>query len=421
MNIQPTVDNPLLVGLLVDVSGSMMSAIENKSGGTLNRLQSFQAAFGDLASKAQQLSTPVVGDRLLLFAYGFGFGNPLSVFFGSPGPVVRDLLDGARPGSSTIGVSELASKWSHFRSHVEGQASSMFGSTPMLKGIQAVTQRFDNEQRGRTHAGKVLFLLSDGEPDKDEPPTQIIAAARALKEDGVLIISCFVTDHDITDARRLYDKPQPNWPAAATLMHEVSSPIPDNSAFSMYLQEHNWNTGPGARLFTQINQSQLLSEFLQLVVSPLQDNRADSPLAANAHLFVSYSHKDSHWLERLKVHLSPLTRNKGIEVWDDQRIRAGNLWRDEIDRALSHASAAVMLVSPDFLASDFIQEVELPVLLRSAEKHGTKILPVIVAPCRYDLSPLAQFQAVNSPDASLSGMPEAKAEEILVKLSREIA
>ncbi|MDC8447988.1 MAG: hypothetical protein LV473_06500 [Nitrospira sp.] len=81
----------------------------------------------------------------------------------------------------------------------------------------------------------------------------------------------------------------------------------------------------------------------------------------------------------------------------------------------------MMLVSPDFLASEFIQEVELPVLLGSAQQHGTKILPVIVAPCRYDLSPLAQFQAVNSPDASLSGMPEAKEEEILVKLSREIA
>ncbi|MDC8447987.1 MAG: VWA domain-containing protein [Nitrospira sp.] len=339
MNLQPSVENPLLVGLLVDVSGSMISAIENKSRGTLTRLQSFQEAFGDLASKAQQISTSVTGDRPLLFAYGFGFGNPLSALFGSPGPGVRDLLDGARLGSSTVGVSQLASKWSDFRSHVEAQAFQMFGATPMLEGIQAVTERFRSEHRGRTHAGKVLFLLSDGEPT-DAPPEQIIAAARALKEDGVMIVSCFVTDRDITDARCLYDKPQSSWHAAATLMHGVSSPIPDNSSFYMYLREHNWNMRPGARLFTQINQSQLLSEFLQVVVSPLQESRADKPPVTGAYLFVSYSHRDSHWLERLKIHLSPLIRKKRIDLWDDQRIRAGNLWRDEIDRALSQASAA---------------------------------------------------------------------------------
>jgi len=419
MITQPSIENPLLVGLLVDVSGSMTSAIENKSGESLNRLQSFQAALGDLATKAKQLSASDSGDRLFLFAYGFGFGNPLSAFFGRPGPAVRDLLDGARPGDSTIGVSELAAKWTQFKSHVEAQAFQMFGATPMLEGIQVVTRRFRDEQRGGKFAGTVLFLLSDGEPT-DAAAEQVIAATRALKEDGVLIVSCFVTDRDITAPRSLYGTPQSNWPAAATLMYEVSSPIPNDSSFYAYLREHNWKMDPSARLFTQVNQSQVLSEFLQMLVSPLQDSQVARPSTAGARLFVSYSHKDSHWLDRLKVHLSPLVRNQRVDVWDDQRIRTGSQWRKEIDAALTQASAAVLLVSPDFLASDFIQEVELPSLLQSAQRRGTRILPVIIAPCRYDLSPLAPFQAVNSPETPLSGMPKAKAEAILVTLSREI-
>jgi hypothetical protein len=420
MNFQPSTENPLLAGLLVDVSGSMRSAIENKSGGTLNRLQSFQAALGDLATKAQQLSSRDVGDRLLLFAYGFGFGNPLSIIFGRSGPAVRDLLDGARPGESTIGISELATKWNYFKSHVEGQAFHMFGATPMLEGFQIVTRRFRDEQQRRKFAGPVLFILSDGEPT-DATAEQVIAVAHALKEDGVLIVSCFVTDRDITATRSLYGTPQPNWPAAATLMYEVSSRIPDDSAFYTYLREHNWNMEPNAHLFSQVNQSQVLSEFLQMLVSPLQNATVAKPSTAGVNLFVSYSHKDTHWLERLKVQLSPLIRNQKIDLWDDQRIRAGSHWRKEIDAALAQASAAILLVSPDFLASDFIQEVELPSLLHSAQQRGTRILPLIVAPCRYDLSPLAQFQAVNSPNTPISGMPKAKAEAVLVALSREIA
>jgi len=420
MNFQPTVDSPLLVGLLVDVSGSMTSAIENTSGGTLNRLQSFQAALGDLAAKAQELSSSTSGDRLCLFAHGFGFGNPLSAFFGSPGPAVRDLLQGARPGGSTVGISELAANWTRFKSHVEGQAIHMFGATPMLEGIHAVTKRFDEESRNHTYCGRVLFLLSDGAPT-DSSPEQVIAAGRELSSRDVFVVSCLVTDYDITSMRHLYGTAQPEWPSEAKLMYDVASCIPSDSVFYSYLREHNWKLEPNARLFTQINQSQVLSEFLQVLVSPLQDALAPQPVASHTRIFVSYSHKDVHWLDRLKVHLSPLIRNQKIDLWDDQRIKTGGKWREEINAALAQASSAVMLVSADFLASDFIQAVELPALLRGAEQRGTRILPVIVAPCRYDLSPLAAFQAVNSPGSPLSGLPKSKAEGILVSLSREIA
>lgn len=416
---EPTSESPLLVGLLVDVSGSMMSAIENKSGAALNRLQGFQAALRDLVDKAPKPAATGETDRLLLFAYGFGFNNPLSFLFGGSGPPVRDLFLGVIPtGESTIGISALSKSWGELENHVTSMAKQMFGATPMLEGFTAVQQRFKDEGRCRRLAGCILFVLSDGAPT-DAPPERVVQAARVLKGEGVLIVSCFVTGHDITDMKHLYGQPPVGWPVEAKLMFDVASEVSEAPSLSGYLAEHNWIAEPAAKLFTQVNQSEVLSEFLQMITSPLSAAPA-SATRPMKRLFVSYSHKDSDWLDRLRVHLSPVTRSQGIDLWDDTRIKTGQLWKKEIATALDGADAAVLLVSADFLASDFIQSEELPVLLRNASGRGTKIFPIVVGPCRYDLSPFSAFQAVNSPTSPLSGLPKAKAEAMLVDLSRDL-
>ena len=64
-------------------------------------------------------------------------------------------------------------------------------------------------------------------------------------------------------------------------------------------------------------------------------------------VFISYSHKDVKWLERLKVHLRPLTRVKEIEIWDDTMIAAGSTWQEDIGRAIETAKVAIILGSVD--------------------------------------------------------------------------
>lgn len=148
-------------------------------------------------------------------------------------------------------------------------------------------------------------------------------------------------------------------------------------------------------------------------------------MSAQSHtrtkVFISYSHRDAEWLQRLRVHLKPLERERRIEIWDDTRIQSGSKWREEIRRAIAATKVAVLLVSADFLASDFIAADELPPLLSAAEEEGAAILPVILSPSRFErTSSLAQFQSVNNPSKPLIGLSRVEQEAVLVKVGETI-
>src|SRR5512135_3783351 len=146
---------------------------------------------------------------------------------------------------------------------------------------------------------------------------------------------------------------------------------------------------------------------------------ASSP-STGTKVFISYSHADREWLERLQRHLKPLVR-EGLDCWDDTHIRPGDDWKQEIQNALDMAQVAVLLISADFFASDFIDENELPPLLDAAQAKGVRILPVILSASQFDWnSSLARFQTVNPPDRPLAKMPRAEQEEIFNSLARTI-
>ena len=138
-------------------------------------------------------------------------------------------------------------------------------------------------------------------------------------------------------------------------------------------------------------------------------------------IFVSYSHIDSNYLTRLEVHLRPFEKAGLIQLWADTRIKAGEKWKEKIEHALDRAAIAILLISADFLASDFIVDNELPPLLKAAEEKGTLILPVILKPCRFTRhESLSRFQAINDPKMPLSKMNENDQEETYVKVADRV-
>ena len=139
-------------------------------------------------------------------------------------------------------------------------------------------------------------------------------------------------------------------------------------------------------------------------------------------IFISYSHEDKYWLEKVLKNLKPLKLYySNLETWSDKQILASDVWKDEIKEALNRATIAILLVSTDFVASDFIASEELQPLLDKAQADGTRIMPLIVRPCAFfEECGLSKYQAVNDPKMPLSGMTTFQQESALVEMVNTI-
>jgi hypothetical protein len=150
-------------------------------------------------------------------------------------------------------------------------------------------------------------------------------------------------------------------------------------------------------------------------------------------VFVSYSHKDKKALGELKPFLKPLERDGVLSAWDDTRIAGGADWQQEIDQALGDAKVAVLLISQDFLASDFIIEKELPRILEREAKGQLTILPVFLSPSLVGdvgfSDPrtsgrtkvfLTKFQGYGLPEKPLSKLSWSDRQRIYTDLARDL-
>jgi hypothetical protein len=143
------------------------------------------------------------------------------------------------------------------------------------------------------------------------------------------------------------------------------------------------------------------------------------PITRN-QVFISYSHQDQEWLTKLQTHLKPMIRNQTLDVWDDTKIKPGAEWRQEIQVALAAAKVAVLMVSPNFLASDFIDENELPPLLDAAQAKGLTIIWIPVSSSSYRETEIEKYQAAHPPNQPLDGLSAAEQNRVLVEICKKI-
>jgi formylglycine-generating enzyme required for sulfatase activity len=123
-------------------------------------------------------------------------------------------------------------------------------------------------------------------------------------------------------------------------------------------------------------------------------------------LFYSYSHKDEALRLKLEIHLSALRRSGLISEWHDRKLEPGESWKGKIDRHLTSADIVLLLVSADFIASDYCWGEEMTKALARHERGEARVIPVILRHCRWKSTRLADLQAVPRDGKPIRSWPD---------------
>lgn len=133
-------------------------------------------------------------------------------------------------------------------------------------------------------------------------------------------------------------------------------------------------------------------------------------------IFICYSQKDTKDRQRLETHLKVFVKQGQLDFWSDEQINAGKDWDPEILLSINESNAAILLISTDFLSSDYIQDKELPLIFQKRQNEGMKVFPFILFPCNWQEhktipkinarpksgKPLSSFRGKNDKEAVLS-------------------
>lgn len=139
-------------------------------------------------------------------------------------------------------------------------------------------------------------------------------------------------------------------------------------------------------------------------------------------VLISFSPVDRALEEQLVRHLHVLVRFAGIDLWTADRVRAGEDWREAFDAALERADVALLLMSADFLASDLVQDVEVPKLLRRREESGLKVIPVLLRSCLWHAHPwLGGLSPLPGGDRAIASLQGDDRDRALMGIAAEVA
>jgi tetratricopeptide (TPR) repeat protein len=138
-------------------------------------------------------------------------------------------------------------------------------------------------------------------------------------------------------------------------------------------------------------------------------------------IFISYNHKDEAWKDRLISHLKVLENEDFSKVWHDSDIGVGSEWSQKIEKAIDEADAAILIITANYLASNFIMNIEVPMLLERRAREGLKIFPIIMKPCAWQsIDWMNRLQISPRDGKPLSQIPDNDIDAELALLTRRI-
>jgi hypothetical protein len=223
---------------------------------------------------------------------------------------------------------------------------------------------FVSEQRARQ--GQPLLILLLGAPVGED--SLVLSHAIALHEAGrARVIPVFLHD-------------------PATLANSLTRP-------QERLALERLRALPGAIDGTRNDWTAALQQALLRETQAATALAAPEPSAA-IDVFYSYAHPDEPLRDELARHLKALERSGLIHQWYDRCILPGTEWAREIDINLHTADIVLLLVSPDFLASDYCQEIELPIAMERHKRRSARVVPVILRPALWQYSELSRLAAL---------------------------
>ena len=149
--------------------------------------------------------------------------------------------------------------------------------------------------------------------------------------------------------------------------------------------------------------------FLELISPP--------PPARRLKVFVSYAHEDEPYLRALQRHLAHLKRSERIELWSDSALHAGQEWDQRIKQSLSQADIVLLLISADFMASQYIWDHELQLAIDRHQARESSVVPLFIRHCDWHNAPFGKLQGLPR-DATPVGDPNNDA--AWTEVAREI-
>lgn len=211
---------------------------------------------------------------LASLARGYGLGSLVDSVTSAAVGSVRERIVGevaslvleeaARIGDTTLTASELATLFDETPVTADARVLDhvLFGATPMASAAVQLRDRFRRSAIENFDV-RTLLLISDGEPTDGDPRVPL----REIRESGVSVIACFVTSDDVANPRVLHGVPLPEWTESARLMWDVASPIDESGPAARFLLSNGWSIERNAKLFVQVNHSDVLKEFARMAAS----------------------------------------------------------------------------------------------------------------------------------------------------------